>query len=344
MANPSSRRPSLFSLHMLAYLSLRILHAIYSLSIAFSDLSIFGPRTPQSLTTKRRQIPDHLAVLLIPDYDLETSIIEETFIETVENAVQWCRIVGIPRLTVYDSEGTLVKCSQDIRRRVRVCHDSTGGESTDSDIEYPLTPPMSDHSDSMSFSEAEFNSSVDDRSVVTIDITKPSERRTARRKYVTKRRRPQRNDDCTPANPLTLHIASRESSKPAVASAARSLTRTQNRKALLHHVTSNFNLSINTLDSLLEGKHGLSSPDFMIVHPISPSKYNQTALEIHGFPPWQIRLTEIYYNKHHDRYRSWWDWLHLTPQDSRGNSMPLGEVEFRAALDEFAAAEMRLGK
>jgi dehydrodolichyl diphosphate syntase complex subunit NUS1 len=105
MANTGSKPPTLFSLHMLAYLSLRVLHAVYSMLIAFSGLSIFGQRIPRSLTAKRKQIPTHLAVLLVSDSDLDISTIEEVFIETVENAVQWCRIVGIPKLTVYDSEG-----------------------------------------------------------------------------------------------------------------------------------------------------------------------------------------------------------------------------------------------
>jgi len=297
------------------------------------------------LTAKRKHIPTHLAVLLVSDNDLDSSITEGIFVETVENAVQWCRIVGIPRLTVYDSEGILVKCSQDIYRRLRVYRGSTDDESSESEIEYPLTPPMSDHSDSLSFSETEFCSSVEDLSVLTLEMAESSERRTARRKNVLTRRRPQRNDDRILANPLTLHITSRESSKPAIASAARSLALTHSRRVLKtpsHLVADKFTLSVHELDSLLEGKHGLSSPDFMIVHPISRSKYNQTTLEIHGFPPWQIRLTEFYHNKHRDRFWSWMNWLHLTSQDC--TCMPLHELEFRAALDDFATAEMRLGK
>lgn len=38
---------------------------------------------------------------------------------------------------------------------------------------------------------------------------------------------------------------------------------------------------------------GLSSPDFMIVHPIGFSRTTYSPLELHGFPPWHIRLTEI---------------------------------------------------
>ncbi len=44
---------------------------------------------------------------------------------------------------------------------------------------------------------------------------------------------------------------------------------------------------------MLIGKDGLPPSNLMIVHPLSPSKYNRTALELHGFPPFQTRLTEV---------------------------------------------------
>jgi dehydrodolichyl diphosphate syntase complex subunit NUS1 len=162
-----------------------------------------------------------------------------------------------------------VRCSQDIRRRVGVWYDLTDDETADSDIEYPLTPPLSDHSDSIPFSEAQLKRSVDGPSAVIINM---AERKMAKRKTVQKRRRPQRkmmlylhltleldyftgHDEHALTNTLTLHIASRESSKPTVASVARTLARTQSRRAEapLRPTTNNFNLSINALNSLLEG-------------------------------------------------------------------------------------------
>lgn len=39
---------------------------------------------------------------------------------------------------------------------------------------------------------------------------------------------------------------------------------------------------------------GLSPPDFMIVHSLSAETTAHNApLELHAFPPWHIRLTEI---------------------------------------------------
>jgi len=38
---------------------------------------------------------------------------------------------------------------------------------------------------------------------------------------------------------------------------------------------------------------GLSSPDFMIIHHLTASCRVSAPPELHGFPPWQLRLTEI---------------------------------------------------
>jgi len=74
----------------------------------------------------------------------------------------------------------------------------------------------------------------------------------------------------------------------------------------------------------------------MLVHRIHAS--NTSELELHGFPPWQIRLTEFDENKPLDL--TWHRWAHHT----RSAGRPLDETEFRRALDTYAAAEMRLGK
>jgi undecaprenyl pyrophosphate synthase len=42
--------------------------------------------------------------------------------------------------------------------------------------------------------------------------------------------------------------------------------------------------------SVCVGESGLPAPDLMIVHSTS---CEHRPLELHGFPPWQIRLTEI---------------------------------------------------
>jgi len=79
---------------------------------------------------------------------------------------------------------------------------------------------------------------------------------------------------------------------------------------------------------LLESESTLTAPDFLIVHSIGPCN-NRTPLELHGFPPWHIRLTEFRYNKY--------------PAQSERHCV-LDEIAFREALDEYAVAEFRFGR
>jgi len=88
-------------------------------------------------------------------------------------------------------------------------------------------------------------------------------------------------------------------------------------------------ITVDSLDTLLECDSGLVPPDFMIVHSINPPDA-EAPLELHGFPPWHIRLTEIHQS--HVQHRC------------RTNSGMLDEITFREALDEYALAEFRFGK
>jgi len=148
------------------------------------------------------------------------------------------------------------------------------------------------------------------------------------------KRQSHQKDVNTCRHALTLCLVSRQSAKPTIASVAHSLaqaqTKTKNRrprKAKDSRAGATFQLSIDQFNQLLENEDGLSSPDFMIVQPINPDP-SITAIELHGFPPWHIRLTEIYQKSMHSR-----PW-----------AGPLDEFSFKEALDEFASAEMRLGK
>jgi dehydrodolichyl diphosphate syntase complex subunit NUS1 len=43
----------------------------------------------------------------------------------------------------------------------------------------------------------------------------------------------------------------------------------------------------------MTGDRGYGPPDLMIVHNVTVPKRQSTPLELHAFPPWQVRLTEI---------------------------------------------------
>jgi dehydrodolichyl diphosphate syntase complex subunit NUS1 len=115
--------------------------------------------------------------------------------------------------------------------------------------------------------------------------------------------------DSVPQKSLTLCLASRRSSKQAIATIACLFASRRNRKSrrtLKRTKNDSFKLSVEVLNASLEGTisaaferggpqpvvadSSLSSPDFLILH----STYSShTPLELHGFPPWHIRLTEI---------------------------------------------------
>lgn len=159
-------------------------------------------------------------------------------------------------------------------------------------------------------------------------------------KSALKRRRQTGKD--VDSNGLTLHILSQRSGKVALSTVASSLLHSRflhDREKGQDPRTNDeeFCVTLEDLKASLEGEHGFPPPDLMIVHSLTPRKYYKVPLELHGFPPWQIRLTEIYYDEHP---RPFWP-INRTP---RRPVSALEEVEFRRALDLFASAEMRLGR
>ena len=123
------------------------------------------------------------------------------------------------------------------------------------------------------------------------------------------------NEDKVSKPALQLCLLSKTASKSAIAAVATSLARSfcfKQRKGGRFFQPNDFSLKVDALDAILEGRRvcwpvnhsliffvgedGLSSPDFMIVHPLSLSSGSRKRpLELHCFPPWHIRLTEIQY-------------------------------------------------
>jgi len=265
--------------------------------------------------------------------------VQNALIESALNIIEWCQTAGIPKLTLYEEHDRLSKCVEDLQERLSI-HGSEGG-SSESETEYLITPPPSDYSDSRPLSPKHHQDHV-----TTIHVSRDSPSQEARNFEKQGKRRSHQKGLNTRRHALTLCLVSRQSAKPAIASAAQSLAKAQAqaqaqirnrrpRKANNSRPSDRFHLSIDQFDELLEDEDGLSSPDFMIVQPLN-LEYSITAIELHGFSPWHIRLTEIYQNKKLSRF-----WV------SKGASYfspPLDEFSFREALDEFDSAEMRLGK
>ena len=154
---------------------LHILHFFYRI---FTFIASRKPQPlPHELAFPRKQTPHHLALLLVSDDDKSSSgdAVLECFLESIQRTVGWCKTVGIRKLTVYDRNGTTISIRPPF---ARVTNCSTGllsanieqvsqylsvptqhhSEDEASEIEYPLTPPPSDVSDSRPLSPVNLRS------------------------------------------------------------------------------------------------------------------------------------------------------------------------------------------
>jgi dehydrodolichyl diphosphate syntase complex subunit NUS1 len=276
----------------------------------------------------------------------------------VLNAVEWCRTLGVQKLTVYEQQDMLATCTEGIRAQLPA--PVLDVESSESETDYPLTPPPSDHSLSrpLSPSDAPMGGLIP-ITKITISTPRPTTRKyspsaTKRRQHLQKSTTHATGIASAPKSDLLLCLISGEAAKPAIAAAARALAREESRRLQSDPVLRQqkerqeyrYELSVKELEQILEDESGLSPPDFMIVHPIDCSYSPPAPPELHGFPPWHVRLTEIYQNYPREapsQAPSLFSQLTLT-KSGRLEPIPLEELHFRAALDDFATAEMRFGK
>ncbi|TFK77141.1 hypothetical protein BDN72DRAFT_830310 [Pluteus cervinus] len=305
--------------HFVATFLLNILHFFYSL---FSARKSRNTPPPSTLSARRARVPTSLAVLFATDSHSSHPALQASLVESVSNLVAWCRTTGIPKLIVYDQHGILSQSSQAIRERVAQPSESIDSDSSESDFEYPLTPPPSDYSDSRPLSPE----NVHDLSVITIAIPSKKHRKdTQKYKAVLRKRQPKSRP---PEPPLTLYISSRASGKGSIASVARSLVSLQAGKPPGRGF---FRLPVESLDSLLDSETNMPCPELLVVVQTCPSQ-PKLPVELHGFPPWQIRLTEIHTCRTN------------TSNTLDGPPVLLDEHDFCEALDGFETVEQRFGK
>jgi dehydrodolichyl diphosphate syntase complex subunit NUS1 len=140
-----------------------------------------------------------------------------------------------------------------------------------------------------------------------------------------------------------LQFVSRDTGKPTIAAEADSLLRSiaHQPPRRIKDETEEFSVSIHDLEAILEGARGYKAPDLTIVHHVTVPRRQCPPLELHSFPPWQLRLTEIY----HNGFTGFWDrWLRAKVSHRAKTWMLLSELDVRRALDEYSNAEFRLGK
>ncbi|KAL0576363.1 hypothetical protein V5O48_005622 [Marasmius crinis-equi] len=313
---------------LLALPLLCLLHIIYFLVILARSIRqlIFKPKDPLPLNAPRRQIPKHLSILFIPDSDIDIRTTEQCILESLENVIGWCQQLGIERLSVYDNEGILLQNSRVIQEYFETEREPTKKETKLIDMVYPITPPASRPL------SPELNCTP---SVVKLQV--PPSRLEQKRLSSHHSASRGKSEGTT-----TLYILSKDSSKSNIASVATSLAWQEYMRSKADR--NSCKLSIQQFESIIEGSNGFPATDFMMVHPLNPSKYNRSPLELHGFPPWQMRLTEIYHNRSRRYYRARLIWLLPSHIKSSLLASTLTEKEFRSALDHFSGVEMRVGK
>ena len=179
----------------MSFLLRSLLHVLHFFYHIFALVASRKSRPqPHALSYPRKQIPHHLALLLVADDDESISgdAVLECFLESVQRTVGWCQTVGIGKLTVYDRNGTAISIRP---RPARVTNHFTGllsanidqvsqrlsvptqrcSEDENSEIEYPLTPPPSDVCDSRPLSPVNLRSLNLDVTVLEVHSTSPVE-------------------------------------------------------------------------------------------------------------------------------------------------------------------------
>jgi undecaprenyl pyrophosphate synthase len=94
-----------------------VLSILHILRVVVRLFSLLVPRrSPRTLNVPRTRVPKHLALALVTkdrniDWGIELKDEEELVLamfECVRRVVEWCEVVGIEVLTVYDREGELI--------------------------------------------------------------------------------------------------------------------------------------------------------------------------------------------------------------------------------------------
>jgi dehydrodolichyl diphosphate syntase complex subunit NUS1 len=91
---------------VIATTCLVLIHVVYAIYNAAYALLARHVHYPRLLTETRRRIPNHLGLLLTSDAGANEEDVRYVYERAVRDAMRWCRIVGISRLSAYDPQGS----------------------------------------------------------------------------------------------------------------------------------------------------------------------------------------------------------------------------------------------
>lgn len=87
---------------------LSVIHFIYSRVLAFRLYRQQQQHhNPQHLLANRKRLPKHLAIAFVLNQGRHNEQTKHAVVESVSNLVEWCRAVGIQKLTLYEENGAL---------------------------------------------------------------------------------------------------------------------------------------------------------------------------------------------------------------------------------------------
>ncbi|KAG8219772.1 hypothetical protein J3R82DRAFT_744 [Butyriboletus roseoflavus] len=133
-------------------------------------------RQPKPLKAQRSKIPKHFCLNLVANNDMPAEETETAFLQCLQSVATWCQELGIETLTVYDRHGVLYRCSETAHRRVFVVNE-TLEDSGESEVEYPLTPPLSEPSGSRSHSPEHVMAPADLNIITMMHLSRLRKRR-----------------------------------------------------------------------------------------------------------------------------------------------------------------------
>lgn len=167
--------------------ALHVMHVIWTCLVALLYYPFVA--NPQPLRVHRAKVPANVALVLCSIGGKPSEEERDVAVRSIVSAVRWCKDVGVKGLSVYDrhgesgcalklevafpnsSQGFVTKHSERIKTFLR--YDSlhmpsdSGCSSDASDSEYPLTPPLTDYTDSKPISPESWCSPPP---IITIDL------------------------------------------------------------------------------------------------------------------------------------------------------------------------------
>ncbi|GAA6022245.1 hypothetical protein JCM8202_001991 [Rhodotorula sphaerocarpa] len=256
------------------------------------------PATPiQDLEEGRwTKVPRHLAVALVPVSGQGERRAVQRHVGVLQSLLSWSRQLGIATLSVYDETGAILRHATGhadaLGMPVVSSSDSAEAEGIVTLAEPLWSSPKLGSLPSSPDGTSTPRSAQEDASADSSTTLVAEE---------------------TPSSRFHLNLLSRAAGRPRLAGLARELAYKAQRTGKTLH-SEQVSEAVDALP--------LDEPDLLLV-------LGGSYLRLRGFPPWQLRLTEMY---HH----SWPAWFSRPPD--------LTYDILRRALDVYGRAEMRLGR